>query len=128
MTELASVDAQDLQGFRWVRVHGEIDISNTDRVTEQISKAVPHDASLVVLDLSGTTYLDSSGISMLFRLAERLRYQRQTLRLVVPAKAPIRGVIELTRVSQVIPVQDDIQFSPGGQAQGAHDPTEGLTD
>ena len=108
MTELAAVSSQELQGFRWVRVHGEIDISNTDRVLDQISRSVPHDASLVVLDLSGTTYLDSSGISMLFRLAERLRYQRQTLRLVVPAKSPIRGVLELTRVSQVIPIQEDI--------------------
>ena len=107
MSALAAVDSENRDGLCLVRVVGEIDLSNTSLVTDLVSQSVPNDASGVVLDLSGTTYLDSSGISMIFRLAERLRYQRQSLRLVVPSDSPIRAVIELTHVSQVIPVLDD---------------------
>jgi len=62
----------------------------------------------VVVDRSGTAYLDSAGIAMIFRLAERLSYSRPELRLVVPPDAPIRAVIRLTKLDQVIPVQDSI--------------------
>jgi hypothetical protein len=43
---------------------------------------------------------------MLFRLAQRLNYNRQELQLVVPADAPIRAVIRLTKLDHVIPVRD----------------------
>jgi len=62
----------------------------------------------VDVDRSGTAYLDSAGIAMIFRLAERLSYSRQEFRLVVPPDAPIRAVIRLTKLDQVIPVQDSI--------------------
>jgi len=108
VSELARVDATDLDGARLVRVSGEIDLSNARDVMDAIGRAVHSEASLIVMDLSDTAYLDSSGIAMIFRLAERLRYSRQELRLVVPADAPIRKVLELTNVHQVIPVQDAI--------------------
>jgi hypothetical protein len=49
-------------------------------------------------------HLDSAGIAMIFRLAERLKYNRQELRLVIPQDAPIRVRVRLTKLDQVIPV------------------------
>lgn len=108
MSELASIEVTDLDDARLVRVSGEIDLSNARTVMEAIGDAAGGDVTVVVVDLSQTVYLDSSGIAMLFRLAERLGYSRQQLRLVVPADAPIRAVLELTNLPQVIPVQDEI--------------------
>ena len=105
MTNLATVEASTTSGTEIVRVTGEIDLSNVARVREAIGAAIP-DLPVVVLDLTGTEYLDSAGIAMLFRLAERLSYNRQELRLVVPPDAPIRAVIGLTKLDRVIPVQD----------------------
>lgn len=112
MSALARVEATDLDGDRLVRVSGEIDLSNVGEVKAAIGRAVPSDASLVIVDLSETTYVDSAGIAMIFRLAERLRYSRQELRLVVPKDAPIRAVLELTNLPQVIPVQETITGPP----------------
>jgi anti-anti-sigma factor len=102
----APVEAEDRDGARVVHVRGEIDLFNAAEVTNAIAAAVPSDASLVVLDLSDTAYLDSAGISMLFQLAARLRYSRRELRLVVPTEAPIRRMIELTNVNRVVPIDD----------------------
>jgi anti-anti-sigma factor len=112
VSELARIEAMDLDGARLVRVSGEIDLSNARDVMESIGGAVPHDASLVIVDLSETSYLDSAGIAMIFRLAQRLSYSRQELRLVVPQDAPIRAVLELTNLHQVIPVQEAIFVTP----------------
>jgi anti-anti-sigma factor len=105
MTQLARVEAIAVGGTEIVRVFGEIDLSNAAQVRDEIGEAVP-DLPVVVLDLTGTEYLDSAGISMLFRLAERLSYNRQELRLVVPEDAPIRAVIRVTKLDHVISVTD----------------------
>jgi len=105
MTDLARVDTSTVNGIEMVRISGEIDLSNAARVREAIGAAIP-DLPVVVLDLTDTAYLDSARIAMLFRLAERLSYNRQELQLVVPSDAPIRAVISLTRLDRVISVKD----------------------
>lgn len=106
MTDLARVESSTVDGTPIVRVSGEVDLSNAELVRDKIAAAVPDTAAVIVLDLSETAYLDSAGIAMIFRLAERLEYNRQELRLVVPPDAPIRAVIRLTRMDRVIPTQD----------------------
>ncbi len=113
MNDLARVEARDVVGARLVQIIGEIDLSNATDVMDAITRAIPDDTPLVVLDLSATTYLDSTGIEMIFRLADRLRLRRQDLRLVVPPRAPIRAVLELTKVDHAIPIQDSIITSTG---------------
>jgi len=48
-----------------IRLSGEVDLSNADELRSDIVQAVPHEASGVVLDLTETTYLDSTGIRLL---------------------------------------------------------------
>lgn len=122
MSELAQVEAQRLGGAQLVRVSGEIDLSNAHDIMNAVAGAAPDDASLVILDLSDTAYLDSSAIAMLFRLAERLRYRRQDLRVVVPADAPIRAVLELTDLPHVIPLDDAIPEIPTRAERGEFRP------
>jgi anti-sigma B factor antagonist len=102
--DLARVEASTANGTPIVRVTGEIDISNVAQVRDAIGAAIP-DLPLVTLDLTSLEYLDSAGIAMLFRLAERLSYNRQELQLVVPPGAPISAAIRLTRLDHVIAVK-----------------------
>ncbi len=108
MSALARVEASTVNSTTIVRISGEIDLSNAAQVRDAIGAEVPDVAAVIVLDLSETAYLDSAGIAMIFRLAERLRYNRQELRLVVPRDAPIRVVIRLTKLDQVVPTQDGL--------------------
>ncbi|NUO90712.1 MAG: STAS domain-containing protein [Dermatophilaceae bacterium] len=106
MSELARVRTQRDGPTQLVHITGEVDLSNARDVIDAVGHAVPDDVTLIVLDLTDTTYVDSAAIAALFRLAERLRDRRQDLRLVVPQHSPIRAVVELTRLSQVIPVDE----------------------
>ena len=87
----------------------EIDLSNARPIGTIVSAAVPNDAAGVVLDLSGTNYLDSSGVHLIFDLADRLGARQQTLVLAVPEHSHVRRVLELVDVRVVAPVEPDLE-------------------
>lgn len=105
---LAEIVAEDRPPATVVAVRGEVDLSNVDVVRAAIVDAVPHDGHGVVLDLSATRYLDSSGIRLLFELAERLQGRRQRLAVVVTEAALVRRVLVLTKLDEAIPILADV--------------------
>jgi anti-sigma B factor antagonist len=92
-------------------VDGEIDGSNAADLRLALSERLPSASSALVLDLTNASYLDSSGIQLLFELGKRLAARRQALRLVVPGDAPMRRVLELCAVDAVAPMDPDVDAS-----------------
>ncbi len=92
-------------------LEGEIDSSNASELRLALSERLPSSASALVLDLSQVTYLDSSGIHLLFDLGRRLSARRQAIRLVVPERAPMRRVLELCAIDGVAPMDVDLDRS-----------------
>ena len=86
------------------RLRGEIDLSNARDVGDQLSAAIPNSALGLVIDLTATDYLDSSGVHLLFDLGERLGRRQQQLRVVVPEGAPIRRVLRIVELDESVPV------------------------
>lgn len=106
MSELARVELGGADGGDVVvaRLGGEVDLSNASEVGDELTAAVPNSALGLVLDLTATEYLDSSGVHLVFELAERLRRRQQQLRIVVPAGAPIRRVLRIVELDDSVPV------------------------
>jgi anti-anti-sigma factor len=90
-------------------VSGEIDLASASSLGDELASAVSNHALGLVIDLAATTYLDSSGISLVFELAERLRRRQQQLRLVVPEGAPLRRVLGIVDASSTVPVLATIE-------------------
>jgi anti-anti-sigma factor len=86
----------------------EIDLANARGIASMVSAAVPNEAVGLVLDLSGTSYLDSSGVHLVFDLADRLAARQQKLVLAVPEGANVRRVLELVDVTVVAPMEPDL--------------------
>jgi anti-sigma B factor antagonist len=84
------------------RLKGEVDLSNAQSVKTRLLTAVPNTATSLVLDLSETEYLDSSGIQVLFELGHRLERRGQVLRVVVPEESIVREILVLTEAHQVV--------------------------
>lgn len=108
MTPLAEVTLHPDGGVLVARVEGEVDLSNVESVRATLVGAVSHDTELLVLDLTSTTYLDSTGVRLLFELAARLQNRRQQLRLVVADGALVARVVELTQLDQRVPVDRSV--------------------
>jgi anti-sigma B factor antagonist len=104
VTELARVDTEVHGEAYVVSAHGEIDISNAGQLLAAIEAAMPNGAHELVLDLTGVSYLDSAGVSLVLRLARRLQGRRQEMSLVAPEGSPVRAVLEVAGVPKVVPV------------------------
>ena len=109
MSDLARVEGEQQGAHCLVRVHGEIDLSNAHEVSAEIGSLVGPDARLLVVDLSDVTYLDSAGVALLLRLAERLRARRRQLHLVAPRGSPVRRVLDFTGLPRVIPLESRLE-------------------
>jgi anti-sigma B factor antagonist/stage II sporulation protein AA (anti-sigma F factor antagonist) len=104
----AKVSVQQHAAGPVICVRGEIDLSNSDALRGDILSAVPRDGQGIVLDLTNTTYLDSSGVRLLFELAELLQRRRQRLVLVVSEEALIRRVVVLTKLDDAVAVVESV--------------------
>jgi anti-anti-sigma factor len=101
---LANLECSSRDGVLIVAVAGEIDLSNADSIRDEVVDAVGTAHDRVALDLTATTYLDSTGVRLLFDLATRMQARRRRLALVVTDRAIVRRVIVLTKLDEAVPV------------------------
>jgi anti-anti-sigma factor len=93
-------------------LRGEVDLANARSVRDRLLEAVPNTATGLVLDLTATQHLDSSGVRVLFELAERLENRRQKLEIVIPDDAPVKRVLLLTEIDRVVPLFASVDALP----------------
>jgi anti-anti-sigma factor len=109
MTALEDLSFEPLGSAVVAHLSGEVDLSNAQSVRERLLAAVPNSASALVLDLSSTEYLDSSGVRLVFELADRLRSRGQKFEIVVPGDSHVRRVLVLTEVQRVVPISATVE-------------------
>ena len=60
--EILKVTTQDSDGQVTVSLKGELDLSSVGKVEEELRRVEAEGPSLLVLDLSGLSFLDSTGL------------------------------------------------------------------
>jgi anti-sigma B factor antagonist len=90
------------------RIRGEIDISNVAAVKRKLTDAVTSSSPGLVVDISGTTYLDSSGVYLLFELARALEGRQQRMCVVAPPTTPSTRVLLITGFEHIVPVTSTV--------------------
>jgi stage II sporulation protein AA (anti-sigma F factor antagonist) len=103
MTLLATITDERRGTLAIAHVEGEIDASNAWWVQERLRAPLTNRCEGLAVDLSGTSYLDSAGIAMLFELARVLRQHQQQLRLVVAEGSSIARMLSLTGLASAVP-------------------------
>ena len=109
MTTSAEVAVERVGPVVVARLTGEVDMTNAVYVGEELRNSVPNDAHGLVVDLTGTRYLDSAAIELLFDLNRRLGRRRQRLRLVLPSSSPLRRVLMLTDIHSAAPLHETVE-------------------
>jgi anti-anti-sigma factor len=87
-------------------IEGELDASNVHEVGQRLRTLLTNRSTALVVDLTGTTYLDSAGINMLFELSGELTDRQQRLRLVVPASTPTLRMLQIAGLIGTIPTHE----------------------
>jgi anti-anti-sigma factor len=125
--ELATIGFEDAERATVATIDGEVDMSNADRLLDELMGRVGL-APWLVIDLTACSYLDSAGLRAVARVDLRCREVGAGLRLVVDPAGAVDRALTMTRMSEVLTVDrslGDALASAFGDVDGGRANDEG---
>jgi anti-anti-sigma factor len=101
--EIRSTDAD---GAARLELTGELDIGTGGQLDSAVARALDDGFRDVVIDLGGTTFLDSSGLAALIRAARNVDAAGGAMTVLSPPGSEARLVIEMSRTGDVVGLRD----------------------
>ena len=100
-----SATVTDREGAVTAKLAGELDMSATFTAEPTLERAMdsPGLASFT-LDLTGVSFIDSTGIGLVLRVVNELQARGVPLR-IVPGPRPVHQVFEATGMAEVLPFE-----------------------
>ena len=112
----------------------EVDISNVEQVRADLLDVVAQNASMVIADMTATTFCDSAGVTTLVLAVRKANASGAGLRVAASAPAVTR-VLAITGVDRLIEIYPSVAAAiadPGagtaGQDRAAHPDPAGQAD
>ena len=87
---------------RTITPRGDLDLSSSPPVSRALAQALTDGVATVVLDLSQTTFLDSSGVHLVLGAHARAKAS-QTHLVIVPGPPQVHRTFELCGVADQLP-------------------------
>lgn len=88
-----------------IAVSGELDLASSPALQEELDRVATSDSQLVIVDLRGLDFMDSTGLSVLVRAHQRSEEQGRQLAMV---KGPqqVQRLLSLTGVGERLTLVD----------------------
>jgi anti-sigma B factor antagonist len=90
-----------------VTVEGDLDLQVVERLTEALTRVESDRPEQLVVDLSGLSFMDSSGMAAIAAAAIRAGESDRRFTIVIPPRG-VRQAFELTRLNEVIGTTEDL--------------------
>ena len=101
--------ATRLEGDRTVvEVGGEIDVYTAPQLRSALNDAVADGALHLVVDMTGTEFLDSTGLGVLVGGLKRVRAHEGSLRLVCTQERILK-IFRITGLTKVFPIHTTVE-------------------
>jgi anti-anti-sigma factor len=94
-------------GFHVLRVLGEVDIATIGQLGDSIESLEPKDLGLIV-DLTGTDFMDSSGLRMLLSTHSRYHSEGRGFKVAVSG-GPIARLLDVTGLLEHLEVHESVE-------------------
>ena len=91
------IDGSDV----WVILVGEIDAGSATTLQRRLDEAGELTTGAVVLDMSGVTFIDSTGLSAVIRVHQRMDQHGRSL-VLRHISAPMRRLLDITGVGPAL--------------------------
>jgi len=101
------VTTEDVGARTVLHVAGEIDVSSSDRLREQVAQLLARGRTDLVVDLTGVTFMDSTGLGLLVGTLKRVRVAGGRLVLVVDSERLLK-VFRITGLTQVFTIRTSV--------------------
>lgn len=100
--ELLRIERREEGGVVVLRLAGELDLSTSGRLESAAQQAAGGPARRVVVDLTETTFVDSTGLAAMLAVARRLGERHVGLETVAPHGHEARLLIELAQAGAIL--------------------------
>lgn len=107
-SSLARVEQDQSDGRPYIRVLGELDISNRDLLS-RLPETTPDGPPVVVVDLAGVSFLDSTAVIALIQAAEGFRRRKQELLVTAPPDHMVRRIVSILGIEAELVVTSEGQ-------------------
>ncbi len=101
MTAILDIEARSDSTWSILSLQGEVDISTVDALEEQIDQCLKQ-GSRLILDLSGVSFIDSTGLRLVINTRERLSEGGELA--LVAQDGPVTRLLEITGLDGAFPV------------------------
>lgn len=116
---LFDVEQATVAGRPALTVRGELDLSTAPRLTQAADEALARPVAELVVDLTPTTFLDSSGARTLLAVARKATAEGTNLYVLCPrGNKPVRLTIDLLDLGAYVPLVGSVAEIPAGIARG----------
>lgn len=88
-------------------ISGSVDLTTAPSLRDRLAELIDDGRLCIILDLTGTDFLDSTGLGALVAALKRLRMKSGEIR-VVGAGSHVRKVFEITSLDRVFPLHDTL--------------------
>ena len=88
-------------------LRGELDLSTAEKVEDELRRVEDDADQLLVLDLSGLTFLDSTGLRVMVTADQRARKTGRRL-AVVKGPDTVHRVFTITKLDERLRMVDDV--------------------
>ena len=106
-------------------VAGEFDIATAPTVTAAVQAELEADPAPLVLDLTATTFADSSACRVLVQTAKACRRRGSGLEIVCPTgNTAVRRVLDLVGMAAVAPLREGVAATAAGGRRAGPSPGE----
>ena len=107
-----------------VGVAGELDLATVGRLADALAEAGASDARRIVVDLTGTEFIDSTSVTALLRFQRSLHDRDVEFSLLCPpSRAGIRRVMTLMGVDRAFPIHLNLHDAAGAVDVGDEGPS-----
>ena len=104
--EILEVDTEKRDGLVHVMLRGELDLSSVNKVQDELQRVEADAPSVLLLDLSKLTFLDSTGLRCLVTADQRARDAGRRL-VLVRGPDPVQRVFSITRLEERLEIVDN---------------------
>lgn len=101
-------------GVARIGIAGELDINGTDPLRQALRSALDGGAGRVLIDLSQTTFIDSTGIALLLHAERDAHAAERPLRVVAPAGSEARVFVKLAGLGRILDLAEPQDPWPAG--------------
>ena len=104
---ILEVETKRTDGLVQLVLRGELDLSTVDKVEQELAALEAEGERLVVLDLSGLTFLDSTGLRLMVTADQRAQKDGRRL-VIVKGPETVQRVFSITKLDETLEMVDSV--------------------